>query len=61
MPGQSGRAFLKENALFLAFLLVLAGGYLYLRQGASSVATVAEFDSLLARGKPALVEFYADT
>lgn len=59
--GQVVLGFLKENALFLAFLLALAGGYLYLRQGASSVGSLAEFEAVLAQGKPTLVEFYSDT
>ena len=55
------RDFLRDNALFLALLVVLASGYLYLRQGPSSVSSLAEFDAALAGGKPVLVEFYSDT
>jgi hypothetical protein len=61
LAGQAVLGFLRENALFLAFLVALGGGYLYLRQGASSVSSAAEYDSLVAQGKPSLVEFYADT
>jgi len=58
---QAVRGFVKENALFLVLLAAMAVGYLWLRQGPSSVASAAEFDALLAGGKPVLVEFYSDT
>ncbi|MHB1133770.1 MAG: hypothetical protein ACYC4L_15460 [Chloroflexota bacterium] len=61
MSGESVVGFLRENALFLALLAVLVGGYVLLRQGESSVASAAEFDAFLATGKPVLVEFYSDT
>ncbi len=53
--------FARENALFLGLLAVLAGAYLYLRQGPSSVASSAEFEAALAGSRPVLVEFYSDT
>lgn len=61
LGGQVVLTFLRENVLFLAFLFLLVGGYLFLRQGASSVDSVTEFAALLALGKPTLVEFYSDT
>ncbi len=54
-------SFARENALFLLLLAALAAGYLYLRQGPSSISSAAEFDAALADGKPVLVEFYSDT
>jgi hypothetical protein len=53
--------FLRENALFILLLGIVAIAYLWLRQGPSSIASTDEFDALLATGKPVLVEFYSDT
>ncbi|MCL4466277.1 MAG: hypothetical protein M1401_14825 [Chloroflexi bacterium] len=59
--GEAVLGFLKENAVFLLIIAALAGGYLLLRQGPSSVASAGDFDAVLASGKPVLLEFYADT
>jgi hypothetical protein len=53
--------FLRENALFIVLLGIVAIAYFWLRQGPSSVASTEEFDAVLATGKPVLVEFYSDT
>ncbi|MDA8217756.1 MAG: hypothetical protein M0Z94_09090 [Dehalococcoidales bacterium] len=57
---QAVTGFLKENALFIGVLAVMAVAYLLLRQGPSSVSSAAEFDAALGTGKPVLVEFYSD-
>jgi hypothetical protein len=54
-------SFLRENAIFFVVLAVLAGAYLFLRQGPSSVASAEQFDEVVQSGKPVLVMFYSDT
>jgi hypothetical protein len=52
---------LRENALFLGFLAVLVLGFLVLRTRGSKLASLAEFDALIAGGQPVVVEFYSNT
>jgi hypothetical protein len=52
---------LRENGLFLGFLAVLVVGFLVLRTRGSNVASLAEFDALIAGGQPVVVEFYSNT
>jgi hypothetical protein len=52
---------LRENALFLSFLAVLVVGFLVLRTRGTQLASLAEFDSLIAAGQPVVVEFYSNT
>jgi len=52
---------LRENGLFLGFLVVLAAGFLVLRTRGSGLASLAEFDSLIGSGQPVVVEFYSNT
>jgi hypothetical protein len=52
---------LRQNALVLIVLLVLVGAFLLLRTSGSQLASVGEFDALLAAGQPVVVEFYANT
>jgi hypothetical protein len=52
---------LRQNALVLIVLLVLVGAFLLLRTSGSQLASVGEFDALLAVGQPVVVEFYANT
>jgi hypothetical protein len=52
---------LRENALFLGFLAVLIVGFLVLRTRGSSLASLKEFDALIAGGQPVVVEFYSNT
>ena len=54
-------ALLRENALFLGFLAVLLGGFLILRTRGSSPASLDEFDTLIAGGRPVVVEFFSNT
>jgi hypothetical protein len=52
---------LRENALFLGFLVVLVTGFLILRTKGSALASLEEFDALTAGGQPVVVEFYSNT
>ena len=52
---------LRENALFLGFLAVLVAGFLVLRTRGAKLASLEEFDALIAGGQPVLVEFYSNT
>jgi hypothetical protein len=52
---------LRENALFLGFLTVLVVGFLVLRTRGSDLASLDEFDALIAGGQPVVVEFYSNT
>lgn len=52
---------LRENALFLGFLAVLVVGFLVLRTRGSDLASLEEFDALIAGGQPVVVEFYSNT
>ena len=52
---------LRENALFLGFLAVLIVGFLVLRTRGSKLASLDEFDALIAGGQPFVVEFYSNT
>jgi hypothetical protein len=52
---------LRENGLFLGFLAVLVVGFLVLRTRGSNVASLDEFDALIAGGQPVVVEFYSNT
>jgi len=54
-------AFLRENALFLAFLAVIVIGFLFLRTRGAKLASVDQFDALIAEGQPVVVEFYSNT
>jgi hypothetical protein len=52
---------LRENALFLGFLAVLVVGFMVLRTRGTNLASLEEFDALIASGQPVLVEFYSNT
>jgi hypothetical protein len=52
---------LRENALFLTVLVVLAGGFLFLRTRGSNLGSVDEFETLISGGQPVVVEFYSNT
>jgi hypothetical protein len=55
------KGFLVENWLFLLFLTVIAGAFIFLRSSPTDLADASEFDKLLVNGKPAVVEFYSNT
>lgn len=52
---------LRENALFLGFLAVLIVGFMVLRTRGSNLASLDEFDALIAGGQPVVVEFFSNT
>lgn len=53
--------FLKENGLVIAVIIVMVGGYLFLRTQGDKMASTAEFDQLVTSGTPTLIEFYSNT
>ncbi len=52
---------LRENALFLTVLLVLVGGFVFLRTKGTKLDSIDEFDALISSGQPVVVEFYSNT
>jgi hypothetical protein len=52
---------LRENALFLGFLAVLLVGFVVLRTRDARLASLDEFDVLIAGGQPVVVEFFSNT
>jgi len=56
----ASRRTVRALALFIAAAALIVGAHLIFRPGASSFASVAEFDRALGDGKPALVEFYSN-
>jgi hypothetical protein len=52
---------LRENAVFLTVLVVLVGGFLFLRTRGSKLGSVEEFETLISDGQPVVVEFYSNT
>lgn len=55
------RQFLRENGLFLAFILALVGAFVFLRTKGTKLASLDEFQRLISSGQPAIVEFYGNT
>ena len=55
------RRFLRENALVMAVITVMVGGYLFLRTPGDELASTAEFEAQVTGGLPTLVEFYSNT
>jgi len=53
--------FLRENALFIAVLLALVGGFIFLRTKETNLGSVSDFDDLIGTGRPVVVEFYSNT
>ncbi len=53
--------FLRENGLFLGFLVVLIAGFFILRTRGAKLSSVDEFDALIGQGEPVVVEFYSNT
>jgi hypothetical protein len=51
---------IKENWLLLAFLAMLAGVLLLLRNTPSDIKSAEELNRLLAAGRPTVVTFYSD-
>lgn len=55
------KVFLRENWLFLLFLAVIGGAFVFLRSTPTALADEGEFDALLVDGRPTIVEFYSNT
>jgi hypothetical protein len=55
------KLFLKENGLVIAVIVVMVGGYLFLRTPGDKMASTEEFDALVTGGTPTLIEFYSNT
>jgi hypothetical protein len=53
--------FLRQNALFLAMIVVLVGAFIFLRTKGANLGSVSEFDALIRSGRPVVVEFYSNT
>lgn len=52
---------LKEDGVTLAIVLALAIAYIVLRTPGDTFASVEEFESKLAAGRPTVIEFYSNT
>ena len=59
--GEQIMSFFRENTLFIILLLVLAGGFIFLRTKDSNLASLSEFDTLITSGQPVVVEFFSNT
>ncbi|MDY7041052.1 MAG: hypothetical protein SVX38_09335 [Chloroflexota bacterium] len=53
--------FVRENWLLIAFLGLLAAGFLTLRTSATPIESEQALQSTLKSGQPVLMEFYANT
>lgn len=53
--------FLRENWLFLLFVIGIVAGFAVLRTPGSAVISVAEVDARLHAGQPTMLEFYSNT
>jgi uncharacterized protein (DUF58 family) len=51
---------IKENWLLLAFLAIVAGVFLLLRNTPSDIKSAEELNRQLAAGRPTVVTFYSD-
>ena len=52
--------FVRQNALLLIVLALIAGGYFFLRTSPSDIASMEELEANLHRGQPTLIEFYSN-
>lgn len=55
------KAFLGENWLFILFLTVIGGAFVFLRSTPTALADESEFDTIRTNGQPAIVEFFSNT
>mgnify|MGYP005663555395 CR=1 FL=1 len=53
--------FIRENRLLIAFLGLLAVGFLTLRTPATPIESEQALQAMLSSGQPVLMEFYANT
>lgn len=52
---------LRENWMLVIMVLLIAGGYAFLRTPGDSLASTAEFDAQATDGTPLVVVFYSNT
>jgi hypothetical protein len=52
--------FVRQNALLLIVLVLIVGGYFFLRTSPSDVAYMEALEASLRRGQPTLIEFYSN-
>lgn len=55
------KRFVSENWLFVLFLAVIGGAFVFLRSTPTALADEGEFDAFLVNGRPTIVEFYSNT
>ena len=55
------KTFLNENWLFLLFLVVIGGAFIFLRTSPTALADESQFDAILTNGQPTIVEFFSNT
>ncbi|MFQ5610776.1 MAG: hypothetical protein ACE5H9_01435 [Anaerolineae bacterium] len=51
----------RANASLLIFLGVVVGAFLLLRTRATPLASIEDLSSMIGRGQPVVLEFYANT
>ena len=52
---------MQENAFYIVLFGLIGVGFVVLRTTPTAVASMDEFDSMLAAGKPTLIEFFSNT
>ena len=52
---------MQENAFYFVLFGLVGTGFLVLRTTPTSVASMEEFGSMLAAGKPTVIEFFSNT
>ena len=55
------KQFWRENWLVILLIVVMVGGYLFLRTPGDELASTAEFEAQVTAGTPTVVEFYSNT
>jgi len=53
-------SFVRDNALVIVVLVVIAGAFALLRTKGTSLKSMDELSALIGGGQPAIVEFYAN-
>jgi hypothetical protein len=52
---------LRENWMTILVLVVVVGGYVFLRTPGDDLASTETFDAQATNGEPLVVEFYSNT
>ena len=52
--------FIRQNALLLLVLALIAGAYFFLRTSPSDIASMEALEDSLRHGQPTLIEFYSN-